>query len=354
MVWSRVPHLSGMVENDSHKSRKTVVTGASGMVGSHLVCHLLKNGYEHVTAVVRSEKSLVKLKKTMIKEGVAALESLLDIKVIPFVYFEPMKEVLSGCDLFFNCAADLSFDGGADSITLNRDLAFASAQAALECNVPLTVHVSSIATLSANDVPKLTNEENYMETLSTSSSYGAGKFWAESEFWRIKEAGANVVVINPSVILCDDEWHNSALPYYVKMVRKGVPSVKNGTTGYVSVHDTVTAMELLSRIPSAVGERFIVSADNLSLDEMWKIVSKAIGRTNAPAIMPDFMLDTLYNILKIVEKTGLNFILKSSHVEPMRHRRIYDGSKLVKYCPEFKYTPIEDAVIGMLNYISKA
>lgn len=318
------------------------------MVGSHLVCHLLKCGYRNITVLSRTKESLCKLASTMMHFGLGDLYPTLRCLIMPLMSLDNLKEAFADHDLLFNCAADISFSGGQSQITANRDIAYAAAQAALESGISLAVHVSSIASLHAKEAPDLTDENDDFDTMTGKSSYSISKFIAENEFWRVSQAGLPVIVVNPSVILGGGRWNKGALPAYEAMVRRGVPSVAGGTTGYVAICDVTRALEQLSRTPEAVGQRFILSSDNLPLDEMWQLMSETLG-VRRPMVAPMFMVSALYNILKITERLGLRARLQSPHVESLRHRHLYDGTKICRLCG-FEYTPLRKALPEMIGW----
>lgn len=331
-----------------HTSRKTVVTGATGMIGSHLVCRLLDLGYRDITVLTRSQSSLAKLASTMLHFGKGDLYSSLTCKVIPLMSLENLREAFEGCDLLFNCAADISFIGGDAQITANRDIAYAVAQAALESGIGTTVHVSSVSTLQGKEAPERIDEESVMESLAGRSSYSVSKFWAENEFWRVSQAGLPVVIVNPSVVLGGGRWNNGAMPSYEQAIRRSVPSVAGGTTGYVSAEDVARATEILSRTPSAVGERFVLSADDLPLNEIWAMIADAIG-VKRPKEIPMATISVIHSLLRFTEKIGIRMKLQSPHVEAMLHRHLYDGSKITRYC-SFDYTPLHEAIPAMIGW----
>ena len=331
-----------------HTLRRVVVTGATGMIGSHLVCRLLDSGYRDITVLARAQSSLSKLASTMLHFGKGDLYKSLECRLMPLMSLDNLKEALEGCDLLFDCAADISFVGGQEQITSNRDIAYAVAQAALESGVGMVVHVSSISTLQGKEAPECIDESAVMESLAGRSSYSVSKFWAENEFWRVYEAGLPVIIVNPSVVLGGGRWNKGAMPAYEDAVRRGIPSVAGGTTGYVSAEDVARAMEILSRTSSAVGERFILSADNLPLDEIWAMIADIMG-VKRPKEVPMAVVSALYRILRFTERAGIRMKLQSPHLETLLHRHLYDGSKITRYC-RFDYTPLPDAIPSMIGW----
>lgn len=318
------------------------------MIGSHLVCRLLDLGYRNITVLARSQSSLTKLASTMLHSGKGDLYPSLKCTVMPLMSLENLSDAFEKCDLLFNCAADISFIGGQAQIAANRDIAYAVAQAALETGVGMTVHVSSISTLQGKEAPERIDENSVMESLAGRSSYSVSKFWAESEFWRVAQAGLPVVIVNPYVVLGGGKWNSGAMPSYESAIRRGVPSVAGGTTGYVSVEDVARAMEILSRTPSATGERFILSADNMPLNEIWDMIADAIG-VKRPKEIPMAAVSMLHSILKLTEKIGIRMKLQSPHLEALLHRHLYDGSKITRYC-QFEYTPLQEAIPTMIGW----
>lgn len=255
-----------------------LVTGGTGMLGAQLLVQLTARGTK-VKALRRESSDLTLVKKTF---GWYSNQPDIDFDRIewvvgdlldsPFVY-----ELLEGVSLVFHCAAMVSFDP-ADRMQLKQ---VNETGTALLVNAMLhypnirLCHVSSIAAIGANDDGSPANENTPWKQDAHTSAYSVSKYNAEREVWRGIAEGLNAVIVNPSVILGPGNWQTGSSALFA-LARKGMPFYTHGVTGYVDVRDVAKAMILLTDL-SLSGERYIVSAANLSYREFFTQAAKALG-----------------------------------------------------------------------------
>ena len=327
----------------SDKEARIVITGATGILGSYLTAHLLREGYTDITVAVRSEKSLSKLASFLGKRdfGIGAVNvvfvSLFDMKAL--------AELFRGCDIIYNCAAVVSLDEDSSQniIEDNVRMAYNIAEAAYSAQVGKFVHVSTIATLSARAYPEMTTEDSHMITLRDKSPYGIGKFFAENEVWRLSQKGLKAVVVNPAVILGEGDWYGSGTPAMFRYISRVTYFYTDGVTGYVSANDTARFMERLAFKKEAVGKRFVLCGENLSYKELITYINESFGKKE-----PVFRIGS--GVVKFLEK-GCVFLRKMrirSAIPPhvfrnLREKASYDGT-YAEGVAGIKYTPIRDEI----------
>lgn len=78
-----------------NKDSKILITGASGLVGQNLINHLLKNGYTNLTATIH-------------KKYPRQLHNEVDYVLSDLGTYEGCKQITSGIDVVFHCAASTS------------------------------------------------------------------------------------------------------------------------------------------------------------------------------------------------------------------------------------------------------
>ncbi|MBO5874328.1 MAG: NAD-dependent epimerase/dehydratase family protein, partial [Rikenellaceae bacterium] len=87
-------------------SRRIVVTGASGMVGSHIVAELLNKGYTNITVTMRNHQSQQRFQRKMGELGVDC--SCVNSQDVELLNPHEVNTLLKGCDLLIHCAAQVS------------------------------------------------------------------------------------------------------------------------------------------------------------------------------------------------------------------------------------------------------
>lgn len=270
-----------------------VVIGATGFIGSHLLCHLVQTN-DNVRALYRNEESIkatehflqyYNLSPTLFKERVEWIKAdVLDI--------ESLIEALSGASFVYNCSGYVSFDkrDKEQMIAVNVNGTSNIINACLTCKCTKLVHISSIAAIGDTNSSEPITEENQWVRSSTESWYSITKFNAETEAWRGIAEGLSTFILNPSIIIGPGNWSIGS-PKFFSTINKGLKYYTKGVVGYVDVRDVCNAM-IIGMDSPITGERFIVSGSNQSYQVLFTTIAKAINKPspqkNATALMLAF------------------------------------------------------------------
>lgn len=327
------------------QKRKVVVTGATGMVGSHLVARLLLSGYRDITIFVRTVESVRKLENILTKYGISG--QLKDIKTeqISLYNVKSLTDRLKGVDVVFHCAAKVSFQQKASQALIKENVfvAYAVAESCYRANVGLLVHVSSIASLDLVSPPEKITEANILQSLNGKSAYAVSKFFAENEVWRVGNKGLRIVVANPAVIIGSGDWNGAGTPAIFKMIYKGLPVYTNGITGYVGVKDVARALIRLSEVPEAAGQRFILCSDNLSYKELFDKIALAEHVKPPYREANGRLLNFMEKMIRFAGFWGIKTTITEETIDTVKHQYLYDGSKITGLTG-FVYSPIDKEI----------
>ena len=259
-----------------------LVTGATGLVGSHLVLHLLENG-EQVSAIYRNEKSIVKTKslfelynKELLFDRIQWIQA--DINDIP-----SLEIAFQNIEYVYHCAGFISFEP-TDEEKIRKINIEGTANIVNFClakNVKKLCHVSSIAALG--DLPKqvtlqqktIITEETDWNPEKPHSDYAISKYGAEMEIWRAQQEGLQIVIVNPSVILGPGFWKEGS-GKIVATVAKGTKYYTKGSTGFVAVTDVVKIMSLLMKGDFS-GQRYILTAENIIYKDLIEVIAESLN-----------------------------------------------------------------------------
>jgi len=217
-----------------------LVTGATGLVGSHLVLHLIENG-ESVRAIYRNPENI---KKTKALFALYNKESLFDaiqwaqadITDIPL-----LENAFSGIAFVYHCAAMISFDPKEEDLIRKTNIEGTAniVNFCLAFNVKKLCFVSSIAALGDLKENETTITENTeWNPEKPHSDYAISKYGAEMEIWRGQQEGLNTVILNPGVILGPGFPDQGSGILFTK-VANGLPFYTLGSTGFTAVTDVV-------------------------------------------------------------------------------------------------------------------
>ena len=210
-----------------------LVTGGTGLIGSHLLYKLTEQG-EKIRATYRVGSDLERVRvifsyysdnsESLFKQIEWIEADLNDIPKLT-VAFENVTYV-------YHCAALISFDPS-DYKLLRKTNIKGTANIVNLCiafGVKKLCYVSTIATLGHN--PSLIDEETHWDGNQDQSVYAISKYGAEMEVWRGIQEGIPTVIVNPGVVIGPGFW-SSGSGLLFKMTAKGRPFATEGGTGYV-------------------------------------------------------------------------------------------------------------------------
>lgn len=328
--------------------RRVMVCGATGFLGSHLVAQLLKAGYCDVHIISRTISSCSNLEKIVRYYEVEEQYGTVNIHYGEIMNYKWLVDAFSECSIIYNCASvvDMGHTSGAQLIIDNTTLTYMIAEAAIDVRASKIIHVSSIATLWAQQYPTPTTEESHLQTLKNESPYAISKFYSENEIWRIAEKGIDVVIVNPAVVLGYGDIHGKSSTAIIKEISKGMPFYTSGRMGYVMVEDVARAVIKLSLCERAVGERYILCGANLSYREMFKTVGVAMGRKSAFIGVPDWIIKSLSVVLAILNFIGIKTKLTRRVALNLISKHLYDGTKITNHT-DFTYSDFNKAINQM-------
>lgn len=319
--------------------KRVIVTGATGLVGSHLVVELMREGGYQVTAMVRSESSKGKLREILARHSLD--ESRVHYLLVDTESYGQVERAIGdGFQIVFHCAAIVSFDGAsAESIVSNNvELTSYVVDSCLaSLHRPLLVHISSIAALGTALYPALTDENTLFSGMATASAYSRSKFLSENEVWRGVKMGLSAVVVNPSVVLGVGAEGSEGLQPVFRLASKGIPCYTEGVVGFVDVVDVARAMRLLAERPDTWGRRYILSGENLNYRELISAFNRAFANRAPRFRVSKGMLKVAIAMLGLVQRKPL---LTKDMIGFLTGKSAYDGT-LVQRVTGMEYTTIE-------------
>jgi len=256
-----------------------LVTGGTGLVGSHLLLELTRNG-EKVRAFRRENSDLEKVKKTFswYEPGYESLFQSIEWFTGDLMDIFSVEDALDGVQDIYHCAGKVSFDNNDRNLLMkiNQKSAENIVNVALRKGIRKLCHVSSISALGRSKQGETITEQHFWKTSKQNSIYAISKYAAEREIWRGIEEGLNAVIINPSVILGPGDWNNGSSKIF-KTVWSGLPFYTSGSNGYVDVRDVAKIMVLLMKSEIS-SKRFIVSSEDLTYKQLISMIADAFGK----------------------------------------------------------------------------
>ncbi|CAA9197513.1 ADP-L-glycero-D-manno-heptose-6-epimerase [Flavobacterium bizetiae] len=257
-----------------------LVTGGTGLVGSHLLLHLIENG-ENVRAIYRNQDNIQKTKSVfeLYKKGdlfekINWLEAdILDVPSLEVAFID--------IDYVYHCAAFISFDPK-DEESLRKTNIEGTANMvnfSIAKGIKKFCYVSSIAALG-DIAPHETyiTEETDWNPEKPHSDYAISKYGAEMEVWRALQEGLDIIIINPGVILgpiaATKIFDEGSVELYRK-VANGLSFYTLGSTGFITVDDVVRISHELMK-NDIKNERFTLIADNIVFQDILNTIADTL------------------------------------------------------------------------------
>lgn len=309
-----------------------LVTGATGLVGSHLIHALVSQG-KSVRAIYRTE-----IPSTPIASKVDWFKAdILDIVAL--------EEAMEGITQVYHCAAIVSFSSKNKKTLQHTNIEGTAniVNACLNSGVEKLLFVSSVAALGRIREDQVINESMNWTSETSNSEYGKSKYLAEMEVWRGMGEGLNVVVVNPVIILGASDWTKGSTAIF-KSAYDEFPLYTEGSSGFVDVLDVVDAMVLL--MESNIREqRFILCGANLPYRDIFTMIANAFHKKPPQKKVTALLAEIVWRIEAIKGSiTGKSPLLTKETSRTARAAVAFDNTKLLKALPEFQYRPIQSSI----------
>ena len=258
---------------------RVLVTGATGFVGGNLARELWDRGYE-VRALARPGSNTLTTEGT----GIHRVEGDILVK-------ESLDRAMAGCSAVFHCAAAYTF-WSRDPQGVRRSNVEGTVNV-LECaaaaGVERVVHTSTVSTIGIPRDGSLGDEWTPLTPQALHGHYKKSKFEAEQEVLRLAEKGVPVVVVNPTAPV--GPWDVKPTPtgkIILDFLRRKIPAYLATGLNLVDVAD-VSAGHILALERGRNGERYILGNRNVTLKEMFAMLSSITG-LSAPRVRLPYWL----------------------------------------------------------------
>lgn len=330
-----------------------LVTGGTGLVGSHLLFELTKTD-QNIRALYRSTKTIKNVKKVF---SYYTDKTETQFKKIEWVQADlndlpKLEDAFEGIEKVFHCAALISFAPN-DYNQLKKVNTEGTANIVNLCisySVQKLCYVSSVATMGFD--PNKISEETTWKPEEIKNVYALTKYAAEKEVWRGIQEGVPSVILNPGVIL-GPGYFNSGSGLLFKIINKGLKYKTNGITGYVDVNDVVKSMLLLMS-EKHLNERYIIVGKTLSFSELTSKISNVLGVKAPKKFAKRWMLSYAWRIDWVKHKVlGKNRKLTKNMCKTLNSKNHYSSEKFLKVEKEFNFKPISQTILEVGNLFLK-
>ncbi|WP_417882581.1 NAD-dependent epimerase/dehydratase family protein [Xanthomarina gelatinilytica] len=322
-----------------------LVTGGTGLVGSHLLYQLTTNN-NPVRAIYRNKNKLALTKKifSYYSENPDILFNKIDWVEADLLDIPLLTEAFKGITHVYHAAAFVSFEP--DKYHLLRKTNIEGTANIVNLSIANKIeklcYVSSVATIGSATSKDTLNELTLWNPEADNSVYSITKYGAEMEVWRGTQEGLDAIIVNPGVIIGPGIWNYGSGNIF-KKVYNGLPFYTKGVTGYVGIEDVVLPMMKLMESPIK-NERFILVSENWPYKQFIDKIATSLNvkapskKASSLLLQMGWRLDWLKHKL-----TGKRRRLSKQLVHTLNSKSVYDNTKL-KTQLNYQFKPLEKSI----------
>lgn len=323
---------------------KTLVTGAGGFIGSHVVRELLKRDRE-IIAVLAPNESRQNLDgldvevvecdvrddaavKKLFKKNVNVVYHLAAIYAIWLPRRELMYEV--------NCIGSMNV-----------------LWAALRKEVDKVVYTSSIAAVGHRDDGQPANEDTYFNHLGRHNDYVLSKWLSEEEARTFARNGLPIVFCNPAGPIGPRDKGPTPTGELILNMINGKMRFHLGTGfGMVDVED-VALGHVLAESKGKVGERYLLCSENLRTKDFIQLVLDVCGVKTRIPHLPAAPFIPLGDAMEAwADRTGKKPMLTGDSLRYANHDVYFDNSKATRELG-LKFRPVRESVERAVRWFAQ-
>lgn len=311
-----------------------LVTGATGIVGSHVVIELLKRN-EPVKALVRDKNKLEVLRR------------LAQFHQVPFDKINfvsgDINDVLSlhdafeNCDVVYHCAGMVSFNPGDAKRVFQVNIKGTQnvVDTCLDKKVKTLAYISSTAAIGDQKINGKQSEISTWTSDKGKSHYALSKHYAELEVWRGSQEGLQITMVNPGVIIGPGNWGQSSTTL-LETAKKGLKFYPSGSNAFVDARDVAeTIIGLVEK--QVFNERFILVGEHLSFRDLFTVLAKPFNKKGPSREIPKAPVLLLGKILSWLERWGVSpFRITSENFKSAYRKVLFDTTKAASASIQFR------------------
>ena len=255
---------------------KAFVTGATGFLGSH-VARVLADQGASLRLLVRPTSSLKNLQGLNAETATGDLRDAVSL-----------EKAMSGCDTIFHVAADYRLwvrDPG-EMYRSNVEGTRAILEAARKNNVLRVVYTSSVATIGFTRDGRPANEDSPVSLADMIGHYKRSKFMAEQVALEAGRSGMQVVTVNPTTPVGEQDVKPTPTGRIVlDFLKRKFPAYVDTGLNLVDVRECarghVAALE-----KGKSGERYILGGEDLTLKQILDKLGQLTGLPSPKVKLP--------------------------------------------------------------------
>lgn len=323
------------------KTKKIVMTGATGHVGYALLLELIKNGARPTILIRKDSKIFDGLDCEKVFGDVTDPESL--------------EKAFKGADVVYHSAGVIELKKGNEQMVYNVNVNGTKnvVAACKKCGVKKLVYMSSVDAYHPLPDGQMMHEVSHYDPEILEGTYAKTKAIA-TQFVIDSNGtdGLETIIIQPSACIGPYDFKVSSIGEMVRMFLKGSfpVTLSFGMYNFVDVRD-VAAASVAAEEKGRPGECYIICGGTITVDEFIRLTAKAFGKKAPTFKLRKWMTDLAVPIMEVY--------YKATNSTPLFTR--YSIRKLISNCnfsnekarKELDYNPmsVEKSIQDMVDWV---
>lgn len=320
---------------------ETLVTGATGFVGSHVARALARRG-DGLRVLLRRDSDPAPL------AGLAYEEIRGDV-----TDRRAVRRAVEGVERVFHVAGVTTMRRGERERLFDVNVGGTRivAEEALAAGVERLVHTSTVAALGPVARGERGDEGQLFTGAALGIPYMNAKHEAEAEVLRVAARGLDAVIVNPSFVLGPD-GSGSSMGLIRRFLLRRIPAYVDGGLNIVDVRDVADG-HLLADAAGAPGERYILGGRNFTLQRLFADLERISGVPAPPLRLP---ARVAIHGTAMVERLGLPASVAGDETRSAVHWWTYSSAKAKRelgFRPRPHEETLRDAVAAMREQLGE-
>ncbi|MBN2157669.1 MAG: NAD-dependent epimerase/dehydratase family protein [Candidatus Lokiarchaeota archaeon] len=246
---------------------KTLVTGATGFIGSNVVRELIKDG-EEIRITLRKNSDTRNINDLDVEKVYCDIRNR-----------ESVKNALKGCDTLYHVAAYFAHWSPNTQLfyDINVEGTKTLLEEALSQGFEKVVYTSTSNTIGSHGAGNYVTEEAEFNGWKAKDHYAISKYLAEIEAKKICEKGLPMVIVNPTLVIgVGDSKPTPSGALIVDIANGDMPGYIEGAINVIDVED-VARGHILAAKKGRSGERYLFGNNNIYVGEFFNLIAEITG-----------------------------------------------------------------------------
>lgn len=324
-------------------AQTVLLTGASGLLGSHLLGRLMDEGYRVIA----------------VKRDSSKVDHLPESENLKWITFDSFKDNLfeiaaEPVHIVIHAAALVSYHQRDQSLLFetNTEWTVNLAKVALTHQVKQFIFISSISALGKHSADQIIKENTPHDEKDFYSNYGKSKYQAEKNLRELSKKGLPIIIFNPSVILGPANLDRSSAKLF-QYVADQKPFYTKGLINYVDVRDVADSI-LYAINHAIINEQFILNAGSISYQQFFEKIAQLLNvRPPSLNIPKGFVIAgaLMENIWSKISGKMPTLTVETAKMAGSNY--YYDHSKH-KNAFQFQYRSLQNSLQWTINEMQKS